>query len=417
MLVGRWKDKYVIGLTGNIATGKSLVRRMLEHLGAYTIDADSMARQVMDPSAPAYKPVIEMFGKFVVGADGQIDRNRLGAIVFAHADALRELEKITHPIISSAIDTLIGRARHRVVVVEAIKLLESDLVNLVDSIWVVDATPDNQLRRLREKRNMSEGEARKRITVQNPQSEKIARANVVIQNNGTPEQTWGQVQAAWSKIGYSEESTQAVQAVRHVAVEPPSAPAHQAPSVPAAVAQPSVATLPSQPAMAPQEVSSITIKRPRPADFDKIANLINRVNGSNLTRDDIMAGFTERTYLLAEGNEQALGVISFVVENLVTRVDGFVISPAAPLEAVGKALIEDMESASADLQSEIAFVFLPRGRDQEKAVFLAQGYAETDPTGVRYPAWREAVNEARKGNENTDLLSKRLRESLVLKPI
>ena len=125
--MGRWKDKYVIGLTGNIAMGKSLVRRMLEHLGAYTIDADGLAHQAMAPGAPAYKPVIVTFGQWILDPEKRIDRTKLGAVAFSHPDALMKLEALTHPVVGQAIDTLIQRARQKVMVVEAIKLLEGQL--------------------------------------------------------------------------------------------------------------------------------------------------------------------------------------------------------------------------------------------------------------------------------------------------
>src|SRR5688500_16820395 len=116
--------------------GKSLVRQMLQHLGAYTLDADGLAHQIMAPNAPAYKPVVQMFGRFILTPDNQIDRNKLGAVAFSHPEALQALERITHPVVIQAIDTLISRARHKVVVVEAIKLIETDLANQVDAIWV-----------------------------------------------------------------------------------------------------------------------------------------------------------------------------------------------------------------------------------------------------------------------------------------
>ncbi|NJL95775.1 MAG: dephospho-CoA kinase [Anaerolineae bacterium] len=231
--VGRWQNKYVIGLTGNIAMGKSLVLQMLQHLGAYTIDADGLAHQVMAPNAPAYKPVIEMFGRFVVNPQGQIDRNRLGAVVFSHPEALQALEAMTHPIISAAIDTLISRAKHQVVVVEAIKLLEGKLADGVDAIWVVDSSAEKQLERLITKRKLPREEALKRINVQNPQGEKLARADVVIRNDGKPEETWAQVQRAWQNIAQSKRDDEQAQAVTTVKSWrlPPAAPrgTHPAP--------------------------------------------------------------------------------------------------------------------------------------------------------------------------------------------
>src|SRR6187431_768741 len=133
--VSRWENKYVIGLTGNIAVGKSVVRQMLQHLGAYPIDADALTHQAMLPGAPAYQPVVETFGRFIVDPEGQIDRARLGALAFAVPEAMFALEKIVHPVVGQAIQALIARAKQRVIVVEAIKLLESDLAGMVDAVW------------------------------------------------------------------------------------------------------------------------------------------------------------------------------------------------------------------------------------------------------------------------------------------
>ena len=125
---------YVIGLTGNIAVGKSVVRQMLQHLGAYTVDADGLTHQAMAPGAPAYLPIIEMFGRFVLNEDGTVNRGILGSIVFSFPEALGKLEGIVHPIVNQAIQTLISRAKQRVIVIEAVKLLETDLMQHVDAV-------------------------------------------------------------------------------------------------------------------------------------------------------------------------------------------------------------------------------------------------------------------------------------------
>src|SRR5258708_32319477 len=180
--------------------GKSLVRKMLEHLGAYTIDADGMAHQVMAPGAPAYTPVIDTFGKWILDKDGRVDRTKLGAVAFSHPEALARLEALTHPIVGQGIDTLVSRAKQPFVVIEAIKLVDGVLGSQVDAVWVVDTSPQLQLQRLITKRGLDQYEARKRIDTQNPQRDKLAKANVVIANNGTPEDVWGQVQREWQKI-------------------------------------------------------------------------------------------------------------------------------------------------------------------------------------------------------------------------
>ena len=112
-----------VGLTGNIAVGKSVVRQMLQHLGAYPIDADGLSHQAMQPGAPAYKPVVDTFGQFILGPDKRINRALLGQIVFSNPEALAKLEAIVHPVVRQAINTLVARSKQRVVVIEAIKLL------------------------------------------------------------------------------------------------------------------------------------------------------------------------------------------------------------------------------------------------------------------------------------------------------
>jgi dephospho-CoA kinase len=400
--VGHWKDKYVIGLTGNIAMGKSLVLRMLQHLGAYTIDADALTHRVMAPNAPAYKPVVQTFGQFILTPQKEIDRNKLAAIAFSDPDALKKLEAITHPLIRGAIDMLVRRSDKYVVVIEAIKLVEGELANQVDAIWVVDASPENQMRRLVGKRGMSAEEAKRRITLQNPQKDKLSRANVVITNNETPEKTWMQVQAAWRSIPGVQDTT----TVATVQVTPQPAPA-PAPSPSQQVGTPAPTPL--------SQIISFDIKRPQPKDFDKIAALINKMRGTSLDRSDIMAHFGEKTYLLAESNNTPLGVIAYLVENLITRVDEFVVESAAPTQQVGQALIKAMEDAAEELQSEVVFVFLSHNVDGNKPIFEKSEYQETTIESIQYPIWREAVKESKP--QDARIFSKRLREKPIQVPI
>src|SRR5258706_15195425 len=128
--------------------GKSLVRKMLEHLGAYTIDADGLAHQVMAPGAPAYAPVIQTFGRWILDAENRVDRTKLGAVAFSHPEALARLEALTHPIVGQGIDTLVSRAKQPLVVIEAIKLFEGTLPTQVNSTWRFQAPPHIRLKLL-----------------------------------------------------------------------------------------------------------------------------------------------------------------------------------------------------------------------------------------------------------------------------
>ena len=192
--------KYVIGLTGNIATGKSVVARMLERLGAMAIDADALAHEVMEKGPPICQAVVNEFGEGILYRDGSINRKKLGDIVFADEAALRRLEAIVHPAVIAHTEELIESSQKPVVVVEAIKLIEAGMDRACDALWVVTCRKEQQLARLVEQRGLTEGEARQRIEAQPPQEAKLALADVVIDNSGSLEETWLQVKREWDRI-------------------------------------------------------------------------------------------------------------------------------------------------------------------------------------------------------------------------
>ena len=196
----RYPEKYLIGLTGNIAVGKSLARAHLAELGAAAIDADDIAHQVMRKGEATYADIVAAFGAGILDENGEISRAALGEIVFADAARLRQLEAISHPAIRRRIHQLIGEAEAGVVVIEAIKLLEGELKRAVDSVWVVDASPETQLGRLMSGRGMSEDEARRRIALQNSQADKLRQADVIIRNDGAVEAARAQVERAWAAL-------------------------------------------------------------------------------------------------------------------------------------------------------------------------------------------------------------------------
>ncbi len=195
-----YPDKYLIGLTGNIAVGKSLVAQCLVDLGAAALDADQVAHQVILRGGPAFEGVLEAFGAEIIGADGEIDRAALGKIVFADQAKLRRLEAITHPPIRERIHQLIREAERRVVVIEAIKLLEGELRQVVDAVWVVNAAPETRLKRLMNERGLPEDIAGRRIASQNKQEDKLRQADVIIENDGDIAETRAQARRHWEEI-------------------------------------------------------------------------------------------------------------------------------------------------------------------------------------------------------------------------
>jgi dephospho-CoA kinase len=200
---------YVIGLTGNIATGKSVVAGMLQALGAQVIDADEVAHEVIRTGTPAWQQVVDLCGEEILRPDGEIDRARLGQRVFADPEELARLEQIVHPEVIAecalrlelpTAEAAAGVAQPQVTILEAIKLIEAGMASQCDEVWVVDCPREVQLQRLTEKRGLSVEQAELRIDAQPPQAEKVAVADVVIDNSGTLAETRAQVEREWQRV-------------------------------------------------------------------------------------------------------------------------------------------------------------------------------------------------------------------------
>jgi dephospho-CoA kinase len=190
----------LIGLTGNIATGKSEVGRMLDALGARVIDADKVAHEVMRPGGPAYDGVVAAFGPEILAPDGTVDRAKLGGLVFRDPDALRRLEAAVHPATIAEVARRIARATEPAVVVEAIKLIEAGMHRHYDALWVVTAPRPLQIERLVATRGLTPEEAALRVDAQPPQEEKAALADRVFVNDGGLDELRAKVEAAWAEV-------------------------------------------------------------------------------------------------------------------------------------------------------------------------------------------------------------------------
>lgn len=196
---------YLIGLTGGIACGKSVVVTMLRECGACTIDADEVARNLQQPGTSVYRDIVAAFGSDITSApDGPLDRKKLAAIVFQDPALLRHLESLIHPAVKQTLlDWLDDIARNEscpVAVVDAIKLLETGWKARCDAIWVVTAPPEQQIARLMHHRGMSREEAEQRIASQPPQADRLAHATVIIDNGGSIAESRVQVEAAWRQL-------------------------------------------------------------------------------------------------------------------------------------------------------------------------------------------------------------------------
>lgn len=182
----------IIGLTGSIATGKSTVAEMIKEIGLPIVDADMVARQVVEPGTPTLAKIVEHFGEQALLEDGTMNRAYIGQIIFHNPDERGALNAIIHPAIRGEMlrqrDELVANgAQH--VVMDIPLLFESNLLHYGDKILVVSVHPDIQLARLMTRNELSEEEARARIATQIPIAEKEQKADAVVYNNGTIEET------------------------------------------------------------------------------------------------------------------------------------------------------------------------------------------------------------------------------------
>ncbi|NQS91096.1 MAG: dephospho-CoA kinase [Chloroflexi bacterium] len=373
-----WRGKYAIGLTGNIASGKSVVRKMLEHLGAYGIDADVLSHRAIMKSSPGYQPVIDTFGQWVLGANGEIDRNKLGELVFKNPDAMMRLETIIHPLVRQALDVLINKSKHPIIVVEAIKLLESDMHNLCDQVWVTMSSTDLQLERLIEKRHMTRREAEDRINAQLPATAKLTKADVVIENDGSFEKTWKQVYDAWQVITQDKAG---------------------------------IVPVPSK------SYGKLDVRRATPESAEQIAVYMSQHKRAKrkMTKDDIMAAFGEKAYMLLLSDEEIIGLLGWQVENLITRVDDVMLTEGLAIQNGLEALMSYVEESSKELQSEAALLFLPPSLAQHENLWSSLGYQARTVKDLQVKAWQNAVMESMP--PGTVLLFKQLRKDRVLRPM
>jgi dephospho-CoA kinase len=354
---------------------------MLEHLGAYTIDADALSHRVISKGAPGYQPVLDTFGRWLLGADGQINRAKLGGLVFADKDALKQLEAIIHPHVRQAVDILARRATQKVIVIEAIKLLEGELRNRCDTVWVTDAPQQVQVERLMRKRSMSQEEALQRVQAQSAQKEKLDAANVVITNNGSYDDLWKQVSEAWKHLFPTQEAGPATM----------------------------VATKPA--------VGSFSLQRGKPRDAEKIAALITRLSKGKqtMTKDQAMEAFGEKAFLLLLMDNHLVGIAGWQVENLVARItDLFLDHGVAPDKAL-PLMLQEVERASGDLQCEASLVFPPIDLVGFDSVWKQLGYERRAPDALGVQAWEDAARESMP--RGSALFFKQLRTDRVLRPI
>jgi len=362
----RGRKKYVIGLTGNIATGKSTVARMLAHLGARVIDADVLVHRLLDKDAALRQAIVAEFGSDILDEKGKIVRARLAQKVFNDPAALRRLEEIVHPRVIAITQRLVEMAPEDVVVVEAIKLIEAGMHKKYDALWVVTCSREQQLRRLVKKRGMSRKEALMRIRAQPPQEEKIALADVVIQNDGDIFLTWEQVKKEWEKIQRVVKGEKAIIA-----------------------------------------------RRAAREDAAALAQVMTEILGRPVREEEALGNLRRRGYIIAWKDTKATGALGWHAENLVAFIDEVLLPPSSAPSEVMPPLLRTLEVEAGALLCEVVMVGL-REDDRLAAAFEKCGFHREEVASL-HRIWREVAEELLQPGQQ--LYIKKLRREMILTPV
>jgi dephospho-CoA kinase len=268
-----------------------------------------------------------------------------------------------------------------VIVVEAIKLLESDLRRYCDAIWVTDAPQNVQVERLMRKRGMSPEDALQRVQAQPAQMQKLAAATVIINNTGSYEDLWKQVSEAWKKIAPSQESGPETL----ITVKP--------------------------------GVGAFSLQRGKPRDSQKIADLLTRLSKGRrtLNSEQVMEAFGDKAFLLLQSGTELVGIAGWQVENLVARTTDLYLDPKTPVDKALPLILNEVEKASSDLQCEASLVFPPMELVGFDSVWKHIGYERRSPDALGVQAWTDAALESMP--QGSALFFKQLRTDRVLRPI
>lgn len=394
-----YDGKVIIGLTGNIATGKSAVMGLARDEGALTIDADKIVHELMDRDAKLQEAIAAEFSSRVRRADGRIDRDLLGQIVFSDPDQLALLESVVHPAVRREMDRRILESDAGYVMIEAIKLLEGDIPNACHQIWVTRCDRQKQLERLRVCRGMETSVAASRIKTQGTQEEKVAFADVVIDTNGLMKETKEQFEMAWGRLpapGQAEAKPRL-----NLAPEPLKRPQTK---TEATAVSPESTTTESETAdvsdLTPLEMGEapedLQVRRARPNDIPSILLLIQQSSGGaiKMKRSDVLMALSERGYFIGQVGSEISTVVGWKIDSQVGRVEEIYIHPPEMIGVTGTAVIQEIQKSAYGHMCQIIAAFIPNNApDDLRRLFLAHGYVPMERSEMANN-WKEAIEES-----------------------
>lgn len=316
---------------------------MLEQAGVFGIDADSLSHYVIRAGASGYKPVVEQFGEGILNSKGEIDRRRLGRIVFNDPKSLKKLENIIHPLVREKIHEILQTTPFSHVVIEAIKLYESGLSSECDTIWVSDSSQELQIKRLVNGRGMDRSSAKERILAQPPQSRKNKMADAVINNHGSYFQTWGQVRQGLMEILQNS----------------------------------GIQLYPGNPA----KFNGTEIYRCNPDDTKKIAKLMSRFSEVSKDISSIEAGsfLFNKHYLIFSEHSTEQALIAWENDNFIIRVSDFYCNSEKQTSELLYNIIKELDQFWLRYKPELILLRTPGKLKKNTRKLQQLGYQEIQP--------------------------------------
>jgi len=435
----QWPKKTIIGLTGNIATGKSAVMKLAEEAGTLTIDADAVVHSIMDHDSSMQAAIAVAFGPQVRLPDGRINRVALGELVFKDASALKDLEQMVHPAVRREVMARIDQSEKLVVLIEAIKLLDGDLKGLCDHVWVTRCPVQRQIERLVICRGIDPAAAKQRVEMQSSQETKIAQADVVFDTHGTLENTHKQFMLAWRRIfgtdpmmkpkiaeGLVAAASSTPVAPIQPTATPMASPAPQPPaprpaekpaerSGPASRPQPVATIPPTAPTAAAAE--EINVRRARPSDVPAILLHVNKATGGQvkMSRSELLMALGDRSYFIAQSGTTIYIIVGWHIENLIARVDQLYINPPESVSFAFDPVLKDIEKSAIQHFCEIVVVFLPNDQVDRLGGYLAFNEYQILSADSLPRVWKQALQESQP--DNTLAMIKILRDDRITAPI
>lgn len=408
-----YAGKVIVGLTGNIATGKSAVMRLAHDHGALTIDADKIVHELMDNDATMQAAIAVAFGADVRREDGRINRARLGEIAFADPTAMRDLEAMVHPAVGKEVDARILASKQSIIFIEAIKLLEGNLRDICHQVWVTRCSPQRQLERLRVCRGLETEIAAVRIKAQPPQEEKVAQSDVLIDTNGLMKDTEAQFKIAWSRLP----NPSAAPAMNRLPL-PDETEAGSARSITGRLLSHKAAT-PHKgtgdvrpPRLTPSDrPDDLQVRRARPSDIPSILLLIQKATDGKvqMKRAELLMALSERGYFIGQVGTEISAVLGYNIDSQVARIDEIYIYPLEMASQTGKAVLEDIEISAATHMGQIIVAFLSGDIPaQIRELFESEDYVPM-PFEEMTRGWQLAIEESQP--EGTDYLVRLLRDT------